>query len=135
MPRKPSVEERVKKYMTTLNLSYEDALKVVQDDDTIDNGGKCEWEKEMTPEQKKIARKARMADREVKKEKAKRTRKENPDKKELIQILEQAFIDNFANREDEMTKIEVLNPEREIAITYHGTAYKITLSAPRAPKE
>ena len=69
MPRKPSVEERVKKYMTTLNLSYEDALKVVQDDDTIDNGGKCEWEKEMTPEQKRIARKARMADREVKKEK------------------------------------------------------------------
>ena len=129
MPRKPSVEERVKKYMTTLNLSYEDALKVVQDDDTIDNGGKCEWEKEMTPEQKKIARKARMADREVKKEKAKRTRKENPDKKELIVALANALYDKGV--ED----YEITNAEREISFNYNGTAYKITLSAPRAPKE
>lgn len=129
MPRKPSVEERVKKYMTTLNLSYEDALKVVQDDDTIDNGGKCEWEKEMTPEQKKIARKARMADREVKKEKAKRTRKENPDKKELIVALANTLYDKGV--ED----YEITNAEREISFNYNGTAYKITLSAPRAPKE
>ena len=129
MPRKPSVEERVKKYMTTLNLSYEDALKVVQDDDTIDNGGKCEWEKEMTPEQKKIARKARMADREVKKEKAKRTRKENPDKKDLIVALANALYDKGV--ED----YEITNAEREISFNYNGTAYKITLSAPRAPKE
>lgn len=129
MPRKPSVEERVKKYMTTLNLSYEDALKVVQDDDTIDNGGKCEWEKEMTPEQKKIARKARMADREVKKEKVKRTRKENPDKKDLIVALANALYDKGV--ED----YEITNAEREISFNYNGTAYKITLSAPRAPKE
>lgn len=128
MPRKPSVEERVKKYMTTLNLNYEDALKVVQDDDTIDNGGKCEWEKEMTPEQKKIARKARMADREVKKEKAKRTRKENPDKQNLIEKFREVL-------ENETDEIEVLNPEREIAFIYNGTRYKITLSSPRVPKE
>ena len=128
MPRKPSVEERVKKYMTTLNLSYEDALKVVQDDDTIDNGGKCEWEKEMTPEQKKIARKARMADREVKKEKVKRTRKEDPEKQELM--------GKFRYLLEEMAEsVEVTNAEREIEFVYNGRKFKVTLSAPRAPKE
>ena len=85
MPRKPSQEERAKKYMKLLNVNYDEALQMVIDDDTIDNGGKCDWEVELTPEQKKIVRKARMADREVKMEKTKRTRKENPDKQNLIE--------------------------------------------------
>lgn len=129
MPRKPSVEERAKKYMKILNISYEEALQVVQDDDTIDNGGKCDWEVELTPEQKKIVRKARMADREVKMEKTKRTRKENPDKQELITSFANALYDKGV--ED----YEVLNPEREIAFIYNGTRYKITLSSPRVSKE
>lgn len=128
MPRKPSQEERAKKYMKILNISYEEALQVVQDDDTIDNGGKCDWEVELTPEQKKIVRKARMADREVKMEKTKRTRKENPDKQNLIEKFREVL-------ENETDEIEVLNPEREIAFIYNGTRYKITLSSPRVPKE
>ena len=129
MPRKPSQEERAKKYMKILNVSYDEALQMVIDDDTIDNGGKCDWEVELTPEQKKIVRKARMADREVKMEKTKRTRKENPDKQELITSFANALYDKGV--ED----YEVLNPEREIAFIYKGNKYKITLSSPRAPKE
>lgn len=128
MPRKPSQEERAKKYVKILNVSYEEALQMVKDDDTIDNGGKCEWEVELTPEQKKIVRKARMADREVKMEKTKRTRKENPDKAKLIEEIVKVL-------ENEVDELEVLNAEREIALIYKGTSYKITLSAPRAPKE
>lgn len=128
MPRKPSQEERAKKYMKILNVSYNEALQMVIDDDTIDNGGKCDWEVELTPEQKKIVRKARMADREVKMEKTKRTRKENPDKQNLIEKFREVL-------ETETDEIEVLNPEREIAFIYKGTKYKITLSSPRAPKD
>lgn len=128
MPRKPSQEERAKKYMKILNVSYDEALQMVIDDDTIDNGGKCDWEVELTPEQKKIVRKARMADREVKMEKTKRTRKENPDKQNLIS----KFVEVLETETDE---IEVLNPEREVAFIYNGNKYKITLSSPRAPKE
>lgn len=128
MPRKPSQEERAKKYMNLLHVSYNDALQMVIDDDTIDNGGKCDWEVELTPEQKKIARKARMADREVKMEKTKRTRKENPDKQNLIEKFREVL-------EVETDELEVLNPEREIAFIYNGTRYKITLSSPRVPKE
>lgn len=128
MPRKASQEQRAKTYMSKLGLTYEEALQMVIDDDTIDNGGKCDWEQELTPEQKKVQRKARMADREVKKEKSKRTRKENPDKMELITSFANALYDKGV--ED----YEVLNPEREIAFIYNGTAYKLTLSAPRVPK-
>ena len=128
MPRKPSQEERAKKYMNLLNASYNEALQMVKDDDTIDNGGKCDWEVELTPEQKKIVRKARMADREVKMEKTKRTRKENPDKQNLIEKFREVL-------EVEADELEVLNPEREIAFIYNGTRYKITLSSPRVPKE
>lgn len=128
MPRKESIETRAKKYMNLLNVNYDEALQMVKDDDTIDNGGKCDWEVELTPEQKKIVRKARMADREVKMEKTKRTRKENPDKQNLIEKFREVL-------ENETDEIEVLNPEREIAFIYNGTRYKITLSAPRAPKE
>lgn len=128
MPRKPSQEERAKKYMKILNVSYDEALQMVIDDDTIDNGGKCDWEVELTPEQKKIVRKARMADREVKMEKTKRTRKENPDKQNLIEKFREVL-------EVEADELEVLNPEREIVFIYNGTRYKITLSSPRVPKE
>lgn len=128
MPRKASQEIRAKKYMTLLNVSYDEALQMVKDDDTIDNGGKCDWEVELTPEQKKIVRRARMADREVSKEKVKRTRKENPDKRELMSEFEKV-LDNLAD------EFEVLNAEREIAFIYKGNKYKITLSSPRAPKE
>lgn len=128
MPRKESIETRAKKYMNLLNVSYDEAVQMVKDDDTIDNGGKCDWEVELTPEQKKIVRKARMADREVKKEKTKRARKENPDKQNLIEKFREVL-------ENETDEIEVLNPEREIAFIYNGTRYKITLSSPRVPKE
>ena len=121
-------DEKVAKYMNLLRVSKAEALQMVLDDETIDNGGKCEWEVELTPEQKKIVRKARMADREVKKEKVKRTKKENPDKRNLIEKFREML-------ENEADELEVLNPEREITFIYNGTAYKVTLSAPRAPKE
>lgn len=128
MPRKLDQETRAKNYMRLLNVSFDEALQMVKDDDTIDNGGKCDWEVELTPEQKKIVRRARMADREVSKEKVKRTRKENPDKKALMD----KFVEVLGEMADEY---EVLNPEREVAFIYNGGKYKITLSSPRAPKE
>ena len=128
MPRMTR-DEKVAKYMKLLKVSKAEATQMVIDDETIDNGGKCDWEVELTPEQKKIVRKARMADREVKKEKVKRTRKENPDKKDLITALANALYDKGVEN------YEITNAEREISFTYNGTAYKITLSAPRVPKE
>lgn len=128
MPRKESKEIRAKKYAEVLNISYEEALKVVEDDDIIDAGGRCDWETEPTPEEKKVMRKARMADRTVSTEKAKRTRAEDTDKRELMGALESLARDMGED-------VVVTNVEREIELTYNGRKFKITLSAPRGSKK
>ena len=128
MPRKESKEVRAKKYAEVLNISYEEALKVVEDDDIIDAGGRCDWETEPTAEEKKVMRKARMADRTVSAEKAKRTRAEDTDKRELMGALESLARDMGED-------VVVTNAEREIELTYNGRKFKITLSAPRGSKK
>lgn len=128
MPRKESKEVRAKKYAEVLDISYEEALKVVEDDDIIDAGGRCDWETEPTAEEKKVMRKARMADRTVSAEKAKRTRAEDTDKRELMGALESLARDMGED-------VVVTNVEREIELTYNGRRFKITLSAPRGSKK
>lgn len=128
MPRKESKEVRAKKYAEVLKISYEEALKVVEDDDIIDAGGRCDWETEPTAEEKKVMRKARMADRTVSAEKAKRTRAEDTDKRELMGALESLARDMGED-------VVVTNVEREIELTYNGRKFKITLSAPRGSKK
>lgn len=128
MPRKESKEVRAKKYAEVLDISYEEALKVVEDDDIIDAGGRCDWETEPTAEEKKVMRKARMADRTVSAEKAKRTRAEDTDKRELMGALESLARDMGED-------VVVTNAEREIELTYNGRKFKITLSAPRGSKK
>ena len=124
MPRKEPKEVRAEKYMKILKCSYEEALKDVEDDDIIDAGGKCDWETEPTAEEKKVMRKARMADRTVTEGKAKRTRAEDEDKRKLMSALE-----TLAREMGET--VEVTNPERELELIYNGRKFKITLSAPR----
>ena len=119
-------EERVVKYMRAFKCSREEAEQMVRDDDIIDKGGKCDWEVELTPEQKKAQRAARRADRPVTAEKKTRTRAENPDKRAIVDGIRELVTDW-----DYVTDVVVTNVEREITFNYNGTAYKITLSAPR----
>ena len=126
--RKEPKEVRAEKYMQILKCSYEEALKVVEDDDIIDAGGRCDWEKDPTPEEKKVMRQARMADRVVTAGKQKRTRTEDTDKRELMRELETLAGDLGES-------VEVTNPERELEFLYNGRKFKITLSAPRGSKK
>ena len=119
-------EEKVAKNMRLLGLSREEAEQVVRDDEIIDKGGKCDWEVELTPEQKKAQRAARKADRTISEKKQTRTRAENPDKRALIELINNAICAD-ANASD----IVITNVERELTFNYNGTAYKLTLSAPR----
>lgn len=128
MARKEPKEVRIKKYMEILKCTYDEAVKAVEDDDIIDAGGKCDWEDEITPEQKKVMRKARQADRTITPGKATRQRAEDTDKRELMRELENLV----ATVGEEMT---VTNPEREIEFIYNGRKFKITLSAPRGSKK
>lgn len=125
MPRETK-EDKIKKNMRLLGLTYEEAKKVVEDDEIIDKGGKCEWEVELTPEQKKAQRKARLADRAVSEKKTTRKREPNVDKQKLIDTIRIALYEM-----EYSDNIVITNAEREITLTYNGTPYKITLSAPR----
>lgn len=128
MPRKESKEVRAKRYMEVLKISYEEAMKVVEDDDIIDAGGRCDWETEPTAEEKKIMRKARQADRTVTAGKATRTRAEDADKRRIIQDV-RVLLEGLG------AEVEVTNIEREIEFNLDGRKFKITLSAPRGSKK
>ncbi|MBQ0017114.1 MAG: hypothetical protein KBT30_00600 [Clostridiales bacterium] len=123
---KETKEEKIAKNMRLLGLTYEEAKKVVEDDEIIDKGGKCEWEVELTPEQKKAQRQARLADRKVSNRKIPHKRTENQDKRDLIQTLK-----NGVETLDMVDNIVVSHIEREITFNYKGVDYKVVLSAPR----
>lgn len=114
-------ESEILKMMKKLDLSREEAIQLLQDDEddvSID----------LTEEQKKVVKKMTQGDR--KKETAPRKRERKPDesKRELIQM--------FAKLADDVgTCVEVVNVEREILFVYNGDKYRITLMKPREKKE
>lgn len=121
-------EERVLKNMRLLHISREEAEEIVRDEDIIDKGGKCDWEVELTPEQKKAQRRLLMADRAPSEKKGNR-RAENPEKRELI-----AAINACISGLDNVDNLIVTNVERELTFNYNGVEYKVALSAPRPKK-
>lgn len=119
-------EKRIKALMDTLDLTREEALQVIADDEAIDRGAKMF---ELDPELAAGAKKARQVGRKAGTPN-KRERKEDTDKRFLVRLLGLAL----ANSDDEgfgLSTIEVTNPEREIVFTYNGRKFKVVLSAPR----
>lgn len=119
-------EKLIQKHMDSLGITREEAIQLIADDVAIDKGAKLF---SLTPEQEKEAKKARQADRKqtvYNFDTSNRKRKENPTKRNLINIL-------TATLQQQMCEnIKVENPEREITFTIDGTKYKIVLSAPRS---
>jgi predicted RNA-binding protein Jag len=116
-----SKEETIRNYMEKLDLSFQEALSLWEDEQE-DNLP------ELTPEQKAVAKEMAQADRKKESTPRKRERKPDDDKRELIKIFEQ-LLDGVA---DEVCK--VTNPEREIEFNYNGNRYRLTLSKPRKEK-
>lgn len=128
MPRETK-EDKIAKNMRCLGITYEEAKQIVEDEEIIDKGGKCDWETELTPEQKKVIKEALKADRKptTKKATTNRTKVENKDKQKLIESVSGALGDL-----GDITDIDIINNEREFTFNYKGTKYKIVLSAPRS---
>jgi len=100
-----------------------------KDDEVIDKGGKCDWEVEMTPEQKKLIRQLRGTERKVGTVKVKREKKVDDNKKAIMELLRETIAND-----DNATDIAITNPEREMTFNFNGVAYKVVLSAPRTAK-
>ena len=116
-------EELIQKHIDLLGCSYAEAEQIVLDDETIDKGGRCEWEP--TVEEERAMRKATklVADRK-KPTPVKREKKENAPKRALMAILGNALAD--AGIEYTMP-----NEERMVAFEYEGLKFEVVLTQKR----
>lgn len=119
-------EAKIQKAMRTLEISREEAIAMFQEDKEIDQGADPH---PLTAEQQAVAKQMRQADRKPTVYQFKqRERKANPDKREIIGVLDDALCDLV----DDVT---VSNPERQIDFEYNGVSYSVTLTAHRPKKK
>jgi hypothetical protein len=123
-------EDLIKRHMDILEISREEAIALIAEDEKIDRmTSASEINSDLTKEQIQNAKEARKADRKktvFKFDTSKRPKKENPDKRILIENL-RASIEKVGGSD-----IEVTNVEREMIFKFNNVKYKIVLSAPRS---
>lgn len=123
--RGDDMEQQIQKLMKNLEISREEALDIIASDKAIDKGEKLF---ELTAEQKKAEKQARITTRtkvDAYGKKTTREKKVNNDKIFLIDCLMKALADGGCQVG------EVANQEREFEFTYKETKYKIVMSVPR----
>ena len=118
-------EQTIENYMSKLNITREEAMSLMEDDNDIDHDKPKEFD--LTPEQLKVA-KAQVKAGHTVYTFTKRERKPNMPKREFITALEEAIASpNFLNGK---YRVEVVNEERQLAIFLVGEAsrkYELTL--------
>ena len=114
-------EESIQNAMKALDLTREEAIEMLQEDEAIDHGADPY---PLSPEQEKASKAARIVSTGPRKTPVKRERKPNEAKREIIQTLDDALcclVDN----------VIVTNPERQLDFVWNDVKYRIILSAPR----
>ena len=128
-------EELIKKYMKTLDISRDEALQMIADDNAVDKGEKLN---ELSPEQQKIAKKYTItgtrkshAETGVYNWSNKPKRKENPIKRTII-----AKLFDFLSKNEEISakNAEITNIERQIKFSVGENTFELTLVQKRPPK-
>ena len=114
------MDEQIKA-MQNLGMTDEEIADVLECDKRIDKGEKLF---ELAETEKADSRKARQVAR-IPKPQTNREKKEDADKKFLIETLELA-LDSFAE------KVKIVNSEREMTFFYKDRKFKIVLSCPRS---
>ena len=114
-------EKEIQKYMEKLGISKEEAEQLWKDD----------HEDFESPEMKEMGLKAKKINRREKsdapRKKVVRERKVDKDKKELIQVLDDALCDFVDN-------VTAVKNESEICFDYNDYHYSVKLIRHRAPK-
>lgn len=119
-------EQAIRSYMEKLDLSFEEALALWEDEQE-DNLP------DLTPDQKKVVKEMTQADRKKETTPRKRERKPDKDKRLLISVLH-GFLHDFLFASQNHLHCEMTNPEREIEFTFKDNCYRLTLSKPRKEK-
>lgn len=123
-------EKRITELMQTLDLTREEAIELVQEDEKVDKMTVKETESDLTAEQKQAIKKAKGGAKAVDAFGKKRVveRKVDEDKRTLINLLYSTL-----HRGDDPAceNIEITNSERQIDFNMNGRRFRIVLSAPR----
>ena len=114
--------EQVKNLMKALDITEQEALELIKDDEKIEKGEKLF---ELTDQQKANSKKARQTGTRTQTTPTKRERKADTDKREIIQNLDEVLTD-FCD------DVKVTNPERQIDFEFNGRKFRVVLSAPRS---
>lgn len=127
-------ENRISELMKTLDLTRDEAIELIRDDEQVDKMGMKQVDDDLTEEQKKAIKKAKGGVRAVNAygKKVMRERKENPTKASLI-----AEIADFLqkNSENAIENCEITNKERQIAFKIGENSFELTLVQKRKPKK
>jgi hypothetical protein len=119
------MDERIAHLMKTLDLTEDEARKMLADDEKIEKGADLF---PLTTEQEKASKKARATGTRAYTF-TKRERKADNDKRELISFFDELLADVSDG------EITITNPERQIDFVYNDRKFRIVLSAPRTPSE
>ena len=127
-------ENRISELMKTLDLTRDEAIELIRDDEQVDKMGMKQVDDDLTEEQKKAIKKAKGGVRAVNAygKKVTRERKENPTKASLI-----AEIADFLQKNSENTceMVTITNKERQISFSIGSEKYELTLVQKRKPKK
>ena len=124
-------EPQIQKIARILGVSADEAREIAEADRRIDKGEKLF---ELTPEQQKASKSARIVPRAPTAYNfSKRERKADNDKRFLMDCLVWLLTEETENCGDHIraTEIQVVNPEREVEFVYNNRKFKIVLSCPR----
>ena len=125
--------EKVKEIMRLLDCTEEEALDVIRTDETIDKGGRTEYDLPIA-EEKAALKIGRIDERKAKSADNKRgkVRAENPTKSGII-----AEIAEFLTEKSQFAceNVEITNKERQISFSIADEKFELTLVQKRKPKK
>ena len=120
-------EKRVARLMKLGRYTLEECKQLVLDDEKVDKGEPLPWD--LTKEQKANQKKALSTGTRTQKEPVKRTKKDNPTKKSIIDEIVAMLGEN-----DQYSEIVVVNGERQIAFSVGESKFELTLVQKRDKK-
>ena len=120
-------EKRVERLMKSGRYNLEECKQLVLDDEKVDKGEPLPWD--LTKEQKANQKKAISTGTRTQKAPTKRTKKDNPLKKSIIDEIALALGENVIYE-----NVEIVNGERLIAFTVGDSKFELTLVQKRDKK-
>ena len=131
-------EKQILKMMKSLDISREEAISVIKEDEAIDKMSMGEVDNDLTAEQKKAKKKATNTTGDKTKRAytfTKRERKPDDVKREIIATIAQN-LDRccFGEELSTVADVIVVKPEREITFKVGEDEYSVTLTKHRKPK-